>query len=97
MVKQVKLELDGQVVEILPAGKFRVKLKDTDTVILCYKSWKMKISHISVIMDDMVKVEVSPYDMGQGRIVYRYNVVPGQQRHSTASTVTSSVGPVWEV
>jgi len=73
MVKQDKLELDGKIVEVLPAGKFKVELKDMDTVILCYKSGKMKMSHISVIVDDWVKVEVSPYDMGQGRIVYRYN------------------------
>ena len=73
MVKQDKLEIDGKIVEVLPAGKFKVELKDMDTVILCYKSGKMKMSHISVIVDDWVKVEVSPYDMGQGRIVYRYN------------------------
>ncbi len=73
MVKQDKLELDGKIVEVLPAGKFKVELKDMDTVILCYKSGKMKMSHISVIVDDRVKVEVSPYDMSQGRVVYRYN------------------------
>lgn len=75
MAKQDKLELDGKIIEVLPAGKFKVELKDMDTVILCYKSWKMKMSHISVIADDRVKVEVSPYDMSQWRITYRYNVI----------------------
>jgi len=74
MVKQNKLELDWIIVEVLPAWKFKVKLKDMDTVILCYKSGKMKMSHISVIEWDRVKVEVSPYDVGQWRIVYRYNI-----------------------
>ncbi len=74
MVKQAKLELDGEVVEVLPAGKFKVRLVDMDTEILCYKSGKMKLSHISVIEWDQVKVEVSPYDVSQGRITYRYNL-----------------------
>lgn len=74
MAKQTKLEIDGKVVEVLPAGKFRVKLMEMDTVISCYKSWKMKLSHISVIEWDKVKVEVSPYDVSQWRITYRYNL-----------------------
>jgi translation initiation factor IF-1 len=49
-------------VEVLPAGQFKVKLDNTDLVILCYKSGKMKQSHISVIMGDRVKVEVNTYD-----------------------------------
>ena len=65
MVKQSKLELDGVIVEVLPAGKFRVRLEEMDTVIMCYKSGKMKMSHISVIEGDKVKVEVSPYDVSQ--------------------------------
>ncbi|MFZ2151025.1 MAG: translation initiation factor IF-1 [Candidatus Absconditicoccaceae bacterium] len=67
------LQLDGEIVEVLPAGKFRVKLKDTDLVIVCYKAGKMKQSHISVIEGDWVKIDVNQYDMTQGRIVYRYN------------------------
>jgi len=75
MAKQSnKLELDGEIVEVLPAGKFKVRLDEMDTVIICYKSGKMKMSHISVIEGDKVKVEVSPYDVSQGRIVYRYNL-----------------------
>jgi len=67
------LERDGEITEVLPAGKYRVKLKDADINILCYKSGKMKQSHISVINWDRVKVEVNKYDMTQWRIVYRYN------------------------
>ena len=73
MAKTGILEWDGEIMEVLPAGKFRVKLKDTELIIMCYKAGKMKQSHISVIAGDWVKVEVNQYDMSQGRIVYRYN------------------------
>ena len=73
MAKTWILELDGEVVEVLPAGKFRVKLKDMEVVIMCYKAWKMKQSHISVIEGDTVKVEVNMYDTSKWRITYRYN------------------------
>ena len=73
MAKTWILELDGEVVEVLPAGKFRVKLKDMEVILMCYKAWKMKQSHISVIEWDCVKVEVNQYDMSQWRITYRYN------------------------
>lgn len=75
MAKSWILELDGEVVEVLPAGQFRVKLKDMEAIILCYKAWKMKQSHISVIEWDCVKVEVNPYAMDKWRIIYRYNPV----------------------
>ena len=73
MAKSWILELDWEVVEVLPAWKFIVKLKEMEVVIMCYKAWKMKQSHISVIEWDTVKVEVNQYDMSQWRITYRYN------------------------
>ena len=74
MAKAGVLERDGEILEQLPAGKYTVKLKDTDMVITCYKAGKMKQSHIGIIEGDRVKVEVNQNDMKQGRIVYRYNV-----------------------
>ena len=74
MAKAWVLERDGEILEQLPAGKYMVKLKDTDMVISCYKAGKMKQSHIGIIEWDRVKVEVNQYDMKQWRIVYRYNV-----------------------
>jgi translation initiation factor IF-1 len=73
MAKTGILERDGEIVETLVAGKFRVKLKDTDIIITCYGAGKMKQAHIKIIVGDRVKVEVNQYDMSQGRIVYRYN------------------------
>ena len=74
MAKSWVLEFDGEVTEVLPAWKFMVKLKDMNEVVVeCYKAWKMKQSHISVIEWDNVKVEVNQYDMNKWRITYRYN------------------------
>ena len=73
MAKSWILELYGEVLEVLPAGWFRVKLKDYESITMCYKAWKMKQSHISVIEWDTVKVEVNLYDMSKWRITYRYN------------------------
>ncbi|GHW02384.1 translation initiation factor IF-1 [candidate division SR1 bacterium] len=67
------LELDGEVIEVLPAGKFKVKLKEMNLEMICYKAGRMKQAHISIIAGDTVKIEVSQYDMSQGRITYRYN------------------------
>jgi translation initiation factor IF-1 len=65
MAKPGILERDGEIVEVLPAGKFKIKLKDSDLVIMCYKAGKMKQAHISIIAGDWVKVEVNQYDMSQ--------------------------------
>ena len=59
--------------EVLPAGFFKVKLKDVDSLVRCKKSGKMSQSRISIISGDRVKVEINQYDMSQWRIVYRYN------------------------
>lgn len=73
MVKEEKLERDGEIIDELWFWKFAVKLKDVVSVIRCSLSGKMKQRHIKVIVWDRVKVEVNQYDMTQGRITYRYN------------------------
>lgn len=78
MAKEWILEMDGVITEVLPAGKFRIKLKEVGLEMICYKSGKMKQAHISIIAGDTVKVEVNQYDMTQGRINYRYNPVRQQ-------------------
>jgi translation initiation factor IF-1 len=59
------LERDGEILEALPAGYFKVKLKDVDTFVRCKKSGKMSQAHISLLPGDRVKVEVNQYDMNQ--------------------------------
>jgi translation initiation factor IF-1 len=64
------IELSGVVVESLPNAQFKVKL-ETGQVILAHISGKIRKNYIRVLLGDAVKVELSPYDMARGRIIYR--------------------------
>jgi translation initiation factor IF-1 len=66
-----KIEVEGTVVEALPGMMFRVQLDDGHTV-LAYLSGKMRRFYIRILLGDRVKVELSPYDLAKGRIVYRF-------------------------
>jgi len=66
-----KLILDGKITEALPNTSFRVELENGHTV-LAYLSGKMRKFYIRVLLGDRVRVELSPYDLDRGRIVYRY-------------------------
>ncbi len=69
--KENKITLEGPVVEALPGAQFRVKL-DAGQRVLVYLSGKMRKNFISILLGDRVKVEISPYDLTRGRIIYRY-------------------------
>jgi len=71
MGKEEKIELEGTVVEALPATQFRVEL-DNGHEVLAYLSGKMRRYYIRILLGDRVRVEVSPYDLTRGRIIYRY-------------------------
>lgn len=72
MVKtEEKIEVEGTVVEALPDTQFTVELENGHEV-LAYLSGKMRKYYIRVLLGDRVKVELSPYDLTRGRIVYRY-------------------------
>jgi translation initiation factor IF-1 len=71
MAKEDGIQLDGLVVEALPNATFRVKLAN-DAIVLCHISGKIRKNFIRVLPDDKVTIEVSPYDLTRGRIVYRY-------------------------
>lgn len=66
-----KLEVEGTVKECLPATQFRVEL-DNRHEVLAYLCGKMRKYYIRVLLGDQVLVELSPYDLTRGRIVYRY-------------------------
>lgn len=71
MVKtEGKIEKNGIVRETLPNAFFRVELEDGREV-LAHVSGKMRIHRIKVLPGDSVRVEISPYDPGRGRVVYR--------------------------
>ena len=69
--REEKIEVEGTVVEALPSTTFRVELANGHTV-LAYLSGKMRKYYIRILLGDRVKVELSPYDLNRGRIVYRY-------------------------
>ncbi len=70
-----KLLLDGVVVETLPNTTFKVQLENGHEI-LAYLSGKMRKHYIRVLLGDRVRVELSPYDLTRGRIVYRYSKQP---------------------
>jgi translation initiation factor IF-1 len=65
------IEAEGTVVEALPNAMFRVELENGHQV-LAHISGKMRMYYIRILLGDRVKLELSPYDMNRGRIVYRY-------------------------
>lgn len=71
MPKQDLIRVDGTIDEILPNTQFRVRLEN-DHVILAHVSGKMRMNYIKILQGDKVTVELSPYDLSKGRIVYRY-------------------------
>lgn len=63
--------LEGSVIENLPNTLFKVKLGSSERVILCYLSGKMRKNYIKILPGDKVRLELTPYDLNRGRIVYR--------------------------
>ncbi len=66
-----KIVVDGTVVKALPNTQFRVEL-DNGHEVLAYISGKMRKHYIRILLGDRVRVELSPYDLTRGRIVYRF-------------------------
>jgi translation initiation factor IF-1 len=69
--KEGKIEVEGTVIEALPGTQFRVQL-DTGHEVLAYLSGRMRKYYIRILLGDRVRVELSPYDLARGRIVYRF-------------------------
>jgi translation initiation factor IF-1 len=70
VAKEDMISLEGKVEEVLPNAMFRVKL-DQGAMILGHISGKMRQNKIQILLGDSVRVEMSPYDLTKGRIVYR--------------------------
>ncbi|MBE0467240.1 MAG: translation initiation factor IF-1 [Candidatus Desulforudis sp.] len=70
-MKQDVIEVEGKVVEPLPNAMFRVELPNGHKV-LAHVSGKIRMNFIRILPGDRVLVELSPYDLTRGRIVYRY-------------------------
>jgi translation initiation factor IF-1 len=64
------IELTGEVFELMPAASFKVKLENGHEI-LAHLSGKMRMNKIRILPGDKVKVQISPYDLSKGRIVFR--------------------------
>lgn len=70
MAKGDAIQIEGKVIETLPNAMFRVELENGHKI-LAHISGKMRMNYIRILPGDRVTVEVSPYDLTKGRIVYR--------------------------
>ena len=71
MAKQASIEQDGTIKEALSNAMFRVELENGHEII-AHISGKMRMHYIKILPGDRVKLEMSPYDLSNGRITYRY-------------------------
>jgi translation initiation factor IF-1 len=71
MAKQASIKLDGTILESLPNATFRVGLENGHEI-LAHISGKMRMHYIKILPGDRVSIEMSPYDLSKGRIIYRY-------------------------
>ena len=65
------IEMQGEVIELMPAATFRVAL-ESGHEILAHLSGKMRMNKIRLLPGDKVKLQISPYDLTKGRIIYRF-------------------------
>lgn len=70
MSKEDVVKIDGEISEVCKAGLFKV-MADNGAEITCHLSGKMRMNGIKLVAGDKVQVELSPYDLTKGRIVYR--------------------------
>ena len=71
MAKGDGIELEAKVIEILPNSTFRLEIIDSGIQVIGHLSGTLRLHNIRIMMDDKVKVEVSPYDPSKGRITWR--------------------------
>jgi len=71
MAKQSAIEQDGSIIEALSNAMFRVELENGH-IVIAHISGKMRMHYIRILPGDKVGVEMSPYDLSRGRIIFRY-------------------------
>ncbi len=71
MAKEELLEFEGVVVDVLPDARFRIKL-DNEHEIIAYTAGRMKKHRIRTLVGDRVTIEMTPYDLDKGRVIYRH-------------------------
>jgi translation initiation factor IF-1 len=71
MAKEELIEFEGVVTDVLPEARYRVKLSN-DHEIIAYTAGRMKKNRIRTLVGDRVTVEVTPYDLNKGRLIFRH-------------------------
>ena len=64
------IEFDGKVTDVLPGGQYKVELENGHTVV-AHVSGKIRLNYIRILVGDTVTIELSPYDLKRGRIIFR--------------------------
>jgi translation initiation factor IF-1 len=75
MAKEELIEMEGVVSELLPDARFRVKLESGHDI-MAYTAGRMKKHRIRVLVGDRVTVEMTPYDLSKGRLIFRHKDEP---------------------
>lgn len=88
MAKEELIQFEGLVTEILPDARYRVQL-DTGHEIVAYTAGKMKKNRIKTLAGDRVTVEMSPYDLEKGRLIFRHK----DERPASAGPAPQRGGP----
>ena len=70
MAKEDTIEIEGKVLEIIPGGKFKVELENGHQI-LAHIRGKLRQNYIRILPGDKVTIEMSPYDLSKGRIIWR--------------------------
>ncbi|MBW1650180.1 MAG: translation initiation factor IF-1 [Deltaproteobacteria bacterium] len=70
MAKEEPIQVEGKVIETLPNAMFKVELQNNH-IVLAHISGKMRMNFIKILPGDIVTLELSPYDLTRGRIIYR--------------------------
>ncbi|HVG51235.1 MAG TPA: translation initiation factor IF-1 [Xanthobacteraceae bacterium] len=87
MSKEELIEFEGVVLELLPDARYRVQLDNGHTLI-AYTSGKMRKNRIKTLAGDRVTVEVSPYDLDKGRVIFRHKDVGGSSAPAARRTAS---------
>ena len=66
------IEVNGVVVELLSNGFYKAKIENTEYHVTAYVRGKMRMNNIRILLGDKVSIKISPYDVTQGRIIYRF-------------------------
>ncbi len=72
MAKEEIFTVTGKIIDCMPNATFKVKIEDTDNIIIGLISGKIRKFNINILLGDRVDLELSPYDLTKGRIVYRH-------------------------